>query len=77
MEYQGRMLDVVKILLKILAHGLPKAWACKPDVFDDLAVNPSMPMRLLHYAPQAVKNEKQFGGMIFHPKDFVIWMRDS
>ncbi|KAL3953112.1 hypothetical protein ACCO45_013055 [Purpureocillium lilacinum] len=61
MEYQGRMLDVVKILLKILARGLPKAWACKPDVFDDLAVNPSMPMRLLHYAPQAVKNEKQFG----------------
>lgn len=65
MEYQAKMLDLVKILLKILALGLPEEWGCPPDVFDALAVNPSMPMRLLHYAPQAVPNDKQFGGMAF------------
>ncbi|RYP02758.1 hypothetical protein DL764_005632 [Monosporascus ibericus] len=61
MEYQKTMLELVKVLLKILALGLPKDWACPPNVFDELAVNPSMPMRLLHYAPQAVRDERQFG----------------
>ncbi|KAJ6443310.1 isopenicillin N synthetase [Purpureocillium lavendulum] len=62
MEYQGKMLALVKTLLKILALGLPEEWSCPPDVFDDLAKNdPSMPMRLLHYAPQPVRNDSQFG----------------
>ena len=65
MEYQGKMVKLVKVLLKILALGLPKEWGCNPDVFDELAVNPSIPMRLLHYAPQSVKSERQFGGMHF------------
>lgn len=62
MEYQGKMVQLAKVLLKILALGLPEAWGCPPDVFDELAVNPSIPMRLLHYAPQPVKDERQFGG---------------
>ncbi|KAI0964721.1 hypothetical protein F4678DRAFT_477145 [Xylaria arbuscula] len=61
MEYQGKMLQLVKILLKILALGLPKEWGCPPDVFDALAVNPSVPMRLLHYAPNPTHNDTQFG----------------
>ncbi|KAI0412777.1 hypothetical protein F5X98DRAFT_367078 [Xylaria grammica] len=61
MEYQGKMLELVKILLKILALGLPEEWGCPPDVFDELAVNPSMPMRLLHYAPNPTYNDTQFG----------------
>jgi isopenicillin N synthase-like dioxygenase len=67
MEYQGKMLELVKILLKILALGLPDEWGCPPDIFDELAVNPSMPMRLLHYAPHAAQTDIQFGGMVlFH-----------
>ena len=63
MEYQSTMLALVKVLLKILALGLPSAWGCSSDVFDEFAVKPSMPMRLLHYAPQIMKDESQFGGM--------------
>ena len=62
MDYHGRMLSLVAVLLKILARGLPKAWNCPPDVFDGLNVKPSAPMRLLHYTPPAVKKENQFGG---------------
>lgn len=65
MEYQGKMLELVKILLKILALGLPEEWGCPPDVFDALAVNPSMPMRLLHYAPNPTYNDTCFGGKTF------------
>ncbi|KAF3065870.1 hypothetical protein GL218_09347 [Daldinia childiae] len=61
MEYQATMLALSKVLLKLLSRGLPKAWGHPPDVMDDLAVNPSMPMRLLHYGPQEVLDERQFG----------------
>ncbi|ODA78214.1 hypothetical protein RJ55_05595 [Drechmeria coniospora] len=61
MEYQSKMVELVKVLLKILALGLPEEWSCPPDVFDELAVNPSIPMRLLHYAPQTVMDARQFG----------------
>ncbi|TVY85263.1 2-oxoglutarate-dependent dioxygenase tropC [Lachnellula suecica] len=61
MDYHSKMIDVVKVILKVLALGLPKDWNCSPDVFDELTVKPSVPMRLLHYPPQAVKNENQFG----------------
>ncbi|XDG01031.1 hypothetical protein ABKA04_000646 [Annulohypoxylon sp. FPYF3050] len=61
MDYQATMLALSKVLLKLLARGLPKAWGHSPDVMDDFAVNPSMPMRLLHYAPQEVLDERQFG----------------
>lgn len=61
MEYQATMLALSKVLLKLLSRGLPKAWGHPPDVMDELAVNPSMPMRLLHYAPQEVLDERQFG----------------
>ena len=67
MEYQSTMLELVKTLLSILALGLPKAWGCSPNVFDEFAVRPSMPMRLLHYAPQAIRDDRQFGGMIQEP----------
>lgn len=62
MEYQCKIIEVVKVILKILARGLPKAWNCPFDVFDELTVNPSVPVRLLYYPAQAVLNENQFGG---------------
>ena len=62
MDYQNKMVNLVKVLLQILALGLPSEWGHGPDVLDELAVKPSIPMRLLHYAPQPTKNEKQFGG---------------
>lgn len=68
MEYQSKMVELVKVLLKILALGLPKEWGCLPDVFDELAVNPSIPMRLLHYAPQTVRDERQFGGTFYRAR---------
>lgn len=55
MDYHGKMLELVAVLLKNLARGLPQAWNCSPNVFDELNVKPSAPMRLLHYKPQAVK----------------------
>ncbi|KAI8961038.1 putative leucoanthocyanidin dioxygenase [Daldinia sp. FL1419] len=61
MEYQASMLGLSKVLLKILSRGLPKAWGNPPDAMDEITVNPSMPMRLLHYAPQEVIDERQFG----------------
>ena len=46
------MLALVKVLLKILALGLPKAWECSPDVFNEgFAAKSSMLIRLLHYVP--------------------------
>ncbi|KAK1585902.1 citrinin biosynthesis oxygenase CtnA [Colletotrichum navitas] len=61
LEYQAKMLDLVGILLKILAQGLPKEWNCPEDVFDNLTVDPSIPMRFLHYAAQPQRPENQFG----------------
>ncbi|KAF7592431.1 hypothetical protein BBP40_000279 [Aspergillus hancockii] len=61
MDYHAKMIGMVKIILKILARGLPEQWGCSPNVFDELTVNPSAPLRLLYYAPQAVKHENQFG----------------
>ncbi|KAL7622904.1 2-oxoglutarate-dependent dioxygenase asL3 [Parahypoxylon ruwenzoriense] len=49
MEYQARMLGLVKDILDILARGLPKEWKCPPNVFDSLLEQPSIPMRFLHY----------------------------
>ena len=63
MEYHAKMLEMVNVILKVLARGLPAHWGCSPDVFDELTVNPSAPLRLLHYAPQPVKHDSQFGGM--------------
>lgn len=63
MDYQARMVELVKVLLRILARGLPQEWNCPPDVLDALAENnPSIPMRLLHYGPQPIRDERQFGG---------------
>ena len=62
MKYQATMLALVKKLLQILARGLPSSWGCSPNVFDEFAENPSMPMRLLHYPPQPARDENQFGG---------------
>ncbi|KAL9619342.1 MAG: hypothetical protein Q9160_006022 [Pyrenula sp. 1 TL-2023] len=62
MNYQAKMVGLVKELLKILARGLPAEWKCPPDVFEAAAAsNPVIPVRLLHYAPQTVKDERQFG----------------
>lgn len=62
MQYHGKMLELVAVLLRILARGLPKAWNCSPDVFDGLLYKPSAPMRLLHYAPKEKRVSNQFGG---------------
>ncbi|KAF2151291.1 Clavaminate synthase-like protein [Myriangium duriaei CBS 260.36] len=62
MDYQGKMIQLVKTLLKILSLGLPKEWNCPSDALCPLAEGrPSIPMRLLHYAPQQVLDERQFG----------------
>lgn len=58
------MVELVKVILKILARGLPAEWQCPNDVFDAATIDPSIPMRLLHYAPQSAKNENQFGGKV-------------
>lgn len=63
MDYHSKMLQLVGILLKILARGLPQEWNCADDVFDGLKEQPSAPMRLLNYKPQAVRKVAQFGGM--------------
>ncbi|KAL4735891.1 hypothetical protein BDV11DRAFT_208117 [Aspergillus similis] len=65
MRYHAKMIEMVKVILKILALGLPAEWDCPPDVFEELTVNPSAPLRLLYYAPQPVKHENQFG--VFYP----------
>lgn len=62
MDYQAKMMDLVKKICTILALGLPKEFGQSPKVFDPLTVEPSIPMRLLHYAPQPYRDEAQFGG---------------
>ncbi|KAI1860403.1 uncharacterized protein JN550_011555 [Neoarthrinium moseri] len=61
MAYQGRMLNLVKTILDILALGLPKEWKCPPNVFDSLLDKPSIPMRFLHYGPVQARDDRQFG----------------
>ncbi|KAF2134741.1 Clavaminate synthase-like protein [Dothidotthia symphoricarpi CBS 119687] len=61
MDYQKRMLGLVKEILDILALGLPKDWKCPSNVFDPLLNEPSIPMRYLHYGPIEVHNSRQFG----------------
>ncbi|KAH0600353.1 hypothetical protein MHUMG1_01349 [Metarhizium humberi] len=61
MDYQAKMVNLAKVLLKILGRGLPKEWGHPPSVLEKLAENPSIPMRMLHYAPQEVLHDTQFG----------------
>ncbi|KAH8693371.1 hypothetical protein GQ44DRAFT_744621 [Phaeosphaeriaceae sp. PMI808] len=61
MEYHSKMIEMVKVVVKILALGLPDQWNCSPDVFDEMTHNPSAPLRLLHYASQPLKCENQYG----------------
>ncbi|KAJ6442766.1 putative 2-oxoglutarate-dependent dioxygenase [Purpureocillium lavendulum] len=61
MDYQKTMLSLVKVILDILALGLPKQWECPPNVFDSLLDKPSIPMRFLHYAPVQSSDPRQFG----------------
>ncbi|KAG8164504.1 hypothetical protein KVR01_006422 [Diaporthe batatas] len=61
MEYQAKMLDLVRIILDILAQGLPSEWGCPPTVFDTLLEEPSIPMRFLHYGPVPSQDARQFG----------------
>lgn len=67
MDYHRKMIEMVRVILQILAKGLPREWNCPPDVFDELTINPSAPMRLLYYAPQPVKHDNQFGGRLILP----------
>ncbi|CRL23852.1 unnamed protein product [Penicillium camemberti] len=55
------MIEMVKVILKNLTSGLPAEWNCPTGVFDELMINPSAPLRLLHYAPQSIKQANQFG----------------
>jgi isopenicillin N synthase-like dioxygenase len=66
MAYQSKMIELVKVLLKVLSLGLPKDWGCPTDALCPLAYGrPSIPMRLIHYAPQEVLDERQFGGKYY------------
>ena len=40
MDYHGKMIEMVEVILKILARGLPESWNCPPDVFDELTIKP-------------------------------------
>jgi isopenicillin N synthase-like dioxygenase len=62
MEYRNKLVELSEKVLRILALGLPKAWNCSPDVFDDFFINASGNLRLLHYPPQLSPNPQQFGG---------------
>ncbi|KAI5861148.1 Clavaminate synthase-like protein [Durotheca rogersii] len=61
MAYQARMLELVGKILALLARGLPKEWNCPTNVFDSLLVEPSIPMRYLHYGPVSSQDPRQFG----------------
>ena len=63
MAYRSKMVELAEVLVKILALGLPKEWECSSNVFDELTIKPSIPMRLLHYGPQESIDPRQFGGM--------------
>ena len=64
MDYHTKMLEMVKVILKVLGRGLPKEWNQPPDVLEPLTHDKyvSAPMRLLHYAAQSEKKKNQFGG---------------
>ncbi|KAA8652921.1 hypothetical protein EYZ11_006389 [Aspergillus tanneri] len=61
MEYRARLLELVGVLVRILSQGLNKAKGHPPDVLNDILINPSIPMRLLHYAPETDIDPRQFG----------------
>lgn len=68
LHYQTVLTTLGKTLLEILARGLPREWGCSPNVFDEYMKDPSNRMRLLHYAPQPIRDESQFGGKIRRPE---------
>ncbi|KAH8889985.1 Clavaminate synthase-like protein [Thozetella sp. PMI_491] len=61
MDYREKMVELVKVILRILARGLPASWNQPPDVFDEFTIKPSLPMRLLHYPPKTVVDDEQYG----------------
>jgi hypothetical protein len=61
MNYRGRMEELAKLVLKILALGLPNV---SPNLFDEFMTNASGNLRLLHYPPQLVLDERQLGGKL-------------
>lgn len=63
MAYRSKTVELAEALVKILALGLPKEWDRSSNIFDELTVKPSIPMRLLHYGPQENIDPRQFGGM--------------
>lgn len=62
MEYRDKMVELVKVILRILGRGLPKEWNQPDNVFDDFTIKPSLPMRLLHYPPKTNDDNEQYGG---------------
>lgn len=64
LAYQARMVELAKVIVRILVEGLPKEWACPPDALDGLTVEPAIPMRFLHYGPVKEKDPRQFGGTL-------------
>ncbi|TGJ84439.1 hypothetical protein E0Z10_g4324 [Xylaria hypoxylon] len=61
LAYQARMVELARVVVRILVQGLPEAWGCPPDVLDGLTVDPAIPMRMLHYGPVKEKDPRQFG----------------
>ncbi|KAK7716321.1 hypothetical protein SLS64_003473 [Diaporthe eres] len=61
MEYRHKMVELVKVILRILGRGLPKEWNHPDNVFDDFTIKPSLPMRLLHYPPKTNDDNEQYG----------------
>ncbi|KAI0418294.1 citrinin biosynthesis oxygenase CtnA [Xylaria grammica] len=61
LAYQARMVELARIIVRVLVQGLPETWGCAPDVLDGLTVEPAIPMRMLHYGPVKEKDPRQFG----------------
>ncbi|KAK2601897.1 hypothetical protein QQS21_004584 [Conoideocrella luteorostrata] len=61
MDYREKMVELVSVILRILAQGLPASWNQPHDIFHDFTIKPSLPMRLLHYPPKTGNDEEQYG----------------
>jgi isopenicillin N synthase-like dioxygenase len=64
LAYQACMVELSRVIIRMLVQGLPKEWGCPIDALDGLTVDPAIPMRFLHYGPVEKRDPRQFGGML-------------
>lgn len=61
LAYQACMVELSRVIIRMLVQGLPKEWGCPIDALDGLTVDPAIPMRFLHYGPVEKRDPRQFG----------------